>query len=654
MNDASWGAACLREAITAVRLHSPDLTARQVHEQLVLQTRWEHVSLANVKKMIAKMKKASPGSGEEAVNDGTESDAVLSSLAVSDAKLCENSECSNPGVKLCSRCRKVRYCSTICQQAHHRVHKMVCVVHAAKVRADVLESAAVTGKESSSVSILENALSTCGFQRSGPCGKMCGGRCCECQIMSLLLLYMDAVSGKRDSFAQLKLLADGDRRFCAALKVLDAAKLRPLAAYGLGKLYSDDKVAAKLGMRTDSAKTTQYWVAAAKAGLAYAMCGLGNMLNDIHGERGQTSIDARGDTVKAMVWWAKAARTAAVPEAHFNTGVAYGLGMGGVSIDLQRAAHCYQLAATCRMDQAGELQSIFDMLGPIDTSQRTIQDRARHNLATVCKEAAQAAIDAPLAVPLPHSAAQKSKPKPHNVSQPRGLPPLFPGPAFWALHNMEGTMRQFADGMGMPLQTVQWMCDPYIRQRDLDHRMRHVHHVYGPDLRNKPMPLSEHCELFLRAGWDIRRAVASHSDFACAFNEAWELGTKANNGELVTVESYQAPTFPIPAECDYCGRPCVAECRCGETYCDRDCQASNWAAHKRICQTVVENNETGIMITEMFWGMSPSTAASEDSEDDEDEQLELEHEESEGEFASWSGDETRSVSGGSAATDCNV
>jgi hypothetical protein len=39
---------------------------------------------------------------------------------------CQNLHCDQLGMKLCSRCHDVRYCSRACQKRHWKLHKTVC------------------------------------------------------------------------------------------------------------------------------------------------------------------------------------------------------------------------------------------------------------------------------------------------------------------------------------------------------------------------------------------------------------------------------------------------------------------------------------------------------------------------------------------------
>ena len=60
------------------------------------------------------------------------------------------------------------------------------------------------------------------------------------------------------------------------------------------------------------------------------------------------------------------------------------------------------------------------------------------------------------------------------------------------------------------------------------------------------------------------------------------------------------PDWPTPSECDVCGQECTSECLlCGESYCSRKCLAAVWKDHRRVCETVYENDCLGPMLTQM-------------------------------------------------------
>ena len=205
---------------------------------------------------------------------------------------------------------------------------------------------------------------------------------------------------------------------------------------------------------------------------------------------------------------------------------------------------------------------------------------------------------------LTHNAGHSVKPKPTRVRRPRGLPPLFPGPPQW-LANPAPFVRQ----MGLPANMVDFMIGPYINQRELDERFRHLGHVYeqleasGEGGQKTPRTLREHQPHFRRAGYDLS-TTASKERIVKPYIlvEAFEAMRGLGGGDgLIHDGSYRAPVPPLPRRCDYCDRTATAECQCGEAYCDKDCQAADWPNHRDICQTIEENNELGISITKASW-----------------------------------------------------
>lgn len=591
MDSDSWDLSCLRDAIASVRLQKPDLTAREVHEKLVAQPRWEQVQLNAVKKMCGKMTKAAASGSKE---PGAEHEHS-----------CANPGCSNSAKAKCAACSLTWYCSRECQKSHYKEHKPACRAARIKARTSVLEAEEhliklIADGDCSQTSIVQNVRNVCG-----------GGQGVDQSLIGVIMKFSEAATGRMDSFEQLRMIADGDERFLRKLKVVDGYKVRPVAQYAFGKLLNDDKGMSRLGRHRDKDKALSYLFEAADAGMAYAMCLIGNIIEDFqHGEEEKPGTarlyDAgevptvAGDTSAALVWWARAARTAAIPEALFNTGVAYGLGVGGTQKDLKRAAHCYELAISCKLhpDAPGSLESLIQVMGPLDGPQSTSQERARNNLMAVHREITIAEAQALAAARA--GELDGKRPKPRGVRLPDDLPPLFPGPAHWVVDNRKMTIEMFSRSFSLPIPTLEMFLSSYTNQRDKDYRMRHLNFLYV-DMRDKKMPLSSHCEFYETAGWDIKSALAKRCpEHVCTKHEAEELAGWSGRGMAMT-DTYRAPRA-IPGKCDLCDRPCMMECYCGESYCDRDCQAAHWPMHRKICQQVCEQEILGLKCNLVWWG----------------------------------------------------
>ena len=236
MEDDLYKIDCLREAIAAVRLRSPNLTARQVHEELVAEARWEHIQLNAVKKMCGKMTKAAQGAASD----------ISDAAAPAHEHPCENCGCTNAGRSQCSACGLAWYCSKECQKAHYKEHRPACKAEQIAARARILAADGhnfeeIAAKECSSVSIINNVRSVCG-----------GGRTVDRDIKGVMSTWGEAVDGNVKSFECMTMLADGNQRYTSALKVLDGRAIRPWAQYLVGKLYEEDKVMQKFGRRRNT------------------------------------------------------------------------------------------------------------------------------------------------------------------------------------------------------------------------------------------------------------------------------------------------------------------------------------------------------------------------------------------------------------------
>ena len=154
---------------------------------------------------------------------------------------------------------------------------------------------------------------------------------------------------------------------------------QPNALYLYGKILHDARVVV-LGQRPtqQTAAAKKLWAAAAKAGHAYACALLGKVRNE------------EGATAEALGWWRKAIEIAALPEAAYNLGVAYGLGHNGTPVHYTKAATYYAHAAdidlrepTGKPEARRVHEQVLDMIGPNNEEQSNFQLLARRNLAVV-------------------------------------------------------------------------------------------------------------------------------------------------------------------------------------------------------------------------------------------------------------------------------
>jgi hypothetical protein len=67
-------------------------------------------------------------------------------------------------------------------------------------------------------------------------------------------------------------------------------------------------------------------------------------------------------------------------------------------------------------------------------------------------------------------------------------------------------------------------------------------------------------------------------------NMCLENGGKVDEAKLARARA-------VVRKCDFkdCGKVTTGECLCGEAYCSRACQKSNWTDHRPICAQVLDN-----------------------------------------------------------------
>jgi len=450
--------------------------------------------------------------------------------------------------------------------------------------ASALEKSGISAKQSeptllgdfSSVRLVDNVLAVCG-QGADDAWRM-------------VQQYADAKGGKEMAFVAMLRQADGEDQDIPVDFVEKLRPLRPFVQFLVGQLLIDPGVMAKLRRGCDRAGALRYWREAASKGLALAMVGVGSLIRD-------------SDPAGAMMQWQLALRTAASPEAAYNLGVCYGLGHG-VKVDLAEAARFYEHAASIDMSlTAREAETSLKLVhalilhsGHSDDSQEGYQALARKNLQVVRRDLSIAQAEEASAAPRPPSPPD-AKPKPRNVKRPKDLPDLYPGPPPW-LANSGDVMRDMGAKLGVPSHVMNMMLGSFLQQRKSDERWRHLTYLYRGE-EKATLPLEEHHKRWTEAGWDLSRVLRAHPRHRpCTWREFMDLA----GGPQMQQNGYTAPSPPLPRFCDYCGRQCTAECRCGEAYCDKDCQAKDWPDHRQICETVADNSEMAMRLTKHSWG----------------------------------------------------
>lgn len=192
-------------------------------------------------------------------------------------------------------------------------------------------------------------------------------------------------------------------------------------------------------------------------------------------------------------------------------------------------------------------------------------------------------------------------PKPHNVRRPKGLPDLYPGPPPW-LVDSETVLGDMAAKVGTPPVMMKMALGAYLHQRQSDERWRHLTHLYRGQEKTC-LSVEEHGTKFTQAGYDFSKVLRVRPrPPPCAWYEAHDLLHATTSGLRMLKSGYVPPSPPLPRFCDYCKRQCTAECRCGEAYCDKDCQAMDWQNHREICETVADNAELAMSLTKQSWG----------------------------------------------------
>jgi len=162
------------------------------------------------------------------------------------------------------------------------------------------------------------------------------------------------------------------------------ARLRPHAQYLMGKMYLEQKwnvLSAGCGATPAKVRLAkEYFRGAAEAGHAYAAAQLGNMCME------QGSIKA------AVVFWRKALALAAVTEAAYNAGVAFGMGPDGHPVDHLTASVYYERAASIDFDAyepstPQQFAQLMLLYGPNNEHPRVFKPLAKSNFANVARQA---------------------------------------------------------------------------------------------------------------------------------------------------------------------------------------------------------------------------------------------------------------------------
>ena len=173
----------------------------------------------------------------------------------------------------------------------------------------------------------------------------------------------------------------------------------------------------------------------------------------------------------------------------------------------------------------------------------------------------------------------------NNINVGRAFPPKrspwYPGPPAWA----------FPEGLAsleskIPQPQLGFLFTPIQTQRFVDNKHRFYVYNYPKghydisSMDSNPLPFSEHCRLHRLGGASVTISTSGSQSIP-----ADRMMSLAEFNNLVNLEFYgpnkpntaHPSTYPnkieillphvIVGACDYCGKPAVGECLCGECYC---------------------------------------------------------------------------------------
>lgn len=196
-----------------------------------------------------------------------------------------------------------------------------------------------------------------------------------------------------------------------------------------------------------------------------------------------------------------------------------------------------------------------------------------------------------------------------NVPPPFGLPKLYPGPPPFAydLSSIEGEFGGLCRAARLPVHMLQMVMGNYVQQRKLDDRWKYVSMKYDGIAggKTKLRTLNEHKKLFEESGLDFSHFYnlmsGEEQNKEMDFNE---IGMAYMQSGIIPLDDYEnewGKEFKSKCDNDGCDKLCISECECGERYCSRQCQAADWANHRKVHQQVVENNELAMTLLKQYW-----------------------------------------------------
>eukprot|EP00596_Hydrurales_sp_CCMP1899_P008643 CAMPEP_0119052490 /NCGR_PEP_ID=MMETSP1177-20130426/73771_1 /TAXON_ID=2985 /ORGANISM="Ochromonas sp, Strain CCMP1899" /LENGTH=366 /DNA_ID=CAMNT_0007032075 /DNA_START=222 /DNA_END=1322 /DNA_ORIENTATION=- len=204
--------------------------------------------------------------------------------------------------------------------------------------------------------------------------------------------------------------------------------------------------------------------------------------------------------------------------------------------------------------------------------------------------------------------------KPTKMSKvvPRNRAPFYQGPPSWMFPEGLAAIKEIYKN------TYSFMFRNIHVQRGMDKKHRFYCFNYPPENycpawmripgREPEIPLSylEHCRLHRIGGASVTahpeaEAVILTHDVKMTvqgFNDLDQDQERTGKPSGVTI----LLPHVIVGSCDYCKKPAVGECICGECYCSAACHEKDWPSHYSICHQVLDNNTALTMATPFGWG----------------------------------------------------
>jgi hypothetical protein len=145
----------------------------------------------------------------------------------------------------------------------------------------------------------------------------------------------------------------------------------------------------------------------------------------------------------------------------------------------------------------------------------------------------------------------------------------------------------------------------FVRQRQMDERYGYLNTLYAQPGRPTLMNVRAHQALHREAGLILPDAALRRFP-PNKLVQRMEAVQAARTLELVP------PPFTLPSgpgiahqrSCSNCGRPCLSECRCGESYCSDECQIAEWVdphSHRNSCEVVCQSSPMAMLLTKLYW-----------------------------------------------------